>query len=255
MLHGFEKVPGDYSFCFNRAGGNGLQTLFLGDSNMQQYGSRIAKVLEHHVGDSRGAILLTAGGVIPINGVTNKNGRSSTDLMSKFQEEISTDSRIDRVVIAARWILYFNKEGGYEMQGVSLGDQLAQDKVIDELGTNIRNLLAQHKKVTLILNIPTSYSLDPKIMYPRTFRGSYGINKKNFTKEDFLHDNRRLLAEIAKVAALNGAEVIDPMDYLCTSGICIAEDENGVPIRFDEGHLRPGYVRDHVTYLDRTMAP
>ena len=255
MLHGFEKLPGDYSFCFNRAGGNGLQTLFVGDSNMQQYGSRIAQVLEHHVGDSRGAILLTAGGVIPINGVTNKNGRSSTDMMGKFKELIAYDLRIDRVVIAARWMLYFNKDGGYEIQGVSLGDQSAHDKVMDELGTSIRNLTAQHKKVMLILNIPTSYSLDPKVMYPRTFKGTYGTNKRNFTKEEFLHDNRRLLAEIAKVAALNGAEVIDPLDYLCDNGICIAEDEKGIPIRFDEGHLRPGYVRNHVTYLDQTMVP
>jgi hypothetical protein len=255
MLNGFEKLPGDYSFCFNRAGGNGRQTLFVGDSNMQQYGSRIAKVLEHHVGDSRGAILLTAGGVMPISGVTNKNGKSSTHMMGKCKELIASDLRIDRVVIAARWILYFNREGGYEIQGVSLGDQSAHDKVMDELGTSIRSLTAQHKKVILILNIPTSYSLDPKVMYPRTFKGTYGTNKRNFTKEEFLHDSRRLLAEIAKVAALNGAEVIDPLDYLCASGICIAEDEKGVPIRFDEGHLRPGYVRDHVTYIDQTMAP
>jgi len=255
MLESFEKIPGTYSFSFNRAGGNGPQTLFVGDSNMQQYGSRIAKVLQHHVGDSRGAILITAGGVMPVSGITNKNGRSSTDLMSKFQEEISTDSRIDRVVLAARWILYFTKEEGYELDGLSMGNQSAHQKAIDELGKNIRSLVAQHKKVTLVLNIPTSYSLHPKNMYPRTFKGTYGMNKKNYTKENFLYDNRLLLAEIAKVAGLNGAEVIDPMDYLCTSGNCIAEDENGVPIRFDEGHLRPGYVRDHVTYLDQTMAP
>jgi peptidoglycan/LPS O-acetylase OafA/YrhL len=255
MLHGFEKVPGDYSFCFNRAGGSGLQTLFVGDSNMQQYGSRIAKILQHNGGDSRGAILLTVGGVLPVSCVTNKNGKSSADLIGKFEEEISTDARIDRVVIAARWILYFNKEGGYETEGDSLGNPSARKKVIGELGRNVKSLVSQHKKVTLILNIPTSYSLDPKVMYPRTFQGTYTVRKNEFKKEDFLHDNSILLDEIASVAKSNGAEVIDPMDYLCTNGICIAEDENGVPIRFDEGHLRPGYVRDHVKYLDATVEP
>jgi hypothetical protein len=92
-------------------------------------------------------------------------------------------------------------------------------------------------------------------MYPRTFKGTYTVRKNEFKKEDFLHDNRILLDEIASVAKSNGAKVIDPMDYLCLNGVCIAEEENGVPIRFDEGHLRPGYVRDHVKYLDRTVEP
>jgi peptidoglycan/LPS O-acetylase OafA/YrhL len=255
MLHGFEKMPGDYSFCFNRAGGNGLQTLFVGDSNMQQYGSRIAKVLKNNNGDSRGALLLTGGGILPVIGVTNKNGRSSGDLTRKFQDLILYDKRIDRVVIAARWILYFNKGGGYELSGVSLGMQSAHEKVMDELGRSIRALVAQKKKVTVVLNTPSGYYLDPRIMYPRTFFGTYGNAKNSITKEYFLREHGQIIKEVAKVATDNGAEAIDPMDYLCTNGICIAEDENGISIRFDEGHLRPGYVRDHVTYLDRTMAP
>jgi len=54
---------------------------------------------------------------------------------------------------------------------------------------------------------------------------------------------------------VNGAELIDPMDYLCTNGVCIAEDDNGVPIHFDDGHLCSGYVRENVKYLDRTVEP
>ena len=255
MLHGFEKIPGDYSFCLNRAGGTGSQTLFVGDSYMQQYGSRIAKDLVSNIGNSRGAILITLGGVMPVSGVTNKNGRFSTDLMDKFQELVFSDARIDRIVIAARWSVFFDKKGGYEMDGIPLGDSLTHEQVIQKLGRNIRTLVDKHKNVTLVLDVPSSYFLDPKIMYPRTFKGTYAINKNIVTKENFLHENRGLLAEIALTARKNGAEVIDPLDYLCTNGICIAEDENGIPIRFDEGHLRPGYVRDHVKYLDHTVEP
>jgi hypothetical protein len=77
--------------------------------------------------------------------------------------------------------------------------------------------------------------------------------KKVLTKEFFLNENGILLGSISEVAKKNCAEVIDPMDYLCTNGICIAEDENEVPIRFDDAHLRSGYVKDHVKYLDRTV--
>ena len=141
------------------------------------------------------------------------------------------------------------------MNGISLGNPSAHDKVMDELGNNIKYLVAKNKKVTVLLNTPSGYFLDPRIMYPRTFLGTYGTLKNTITKESFLREHGRIIQEVAKIASDNGAQVIDPMDYLCSNGVCIAEDENGISIRFDEGHLRPGYVRDHVTFLDRTMAP
>ena len=49
---------------------------------------------------------------------------------------------------------------------------------------------------------------------------------------------------------------MDPLDYLSDeSGECISADYEGFPIRYDEGHLRPGYVRDQVKYLDFTVLP
>jgi peptidoglycan/LPS O-acetylase OafA/YrhL len=255
MMHGIRWFsPGKYSVSFNKAGGNGPQTLFLGDSNMQQYGSRISKLLAANTGESRGAILVTTGGVLPIKGATDQKGKSSDDLLAKFQEAVSSDPRIDRVVIAARWVAYFTNGGRFRLDGVSLGEKGAQEKAFQELGKSIRELVAKGKKVTVVMNIPTGAELDPKKIYPRTFRGSYRQEKKVLSKEKFLNDHGEVLSTLAKTARENGAEVIDPMDYLCANGICIAEDENG-PIRYDEGHLRPGYVREHVKYLDQTVAP
>jgi hypothetical protein len=48
--------------------------------------------------------------------------------------------------------------------------------------------------------------------------------------------------------------IIDPLEHLAVDGVCVAEEE-GVPIRHDMSHLRPGYVADRVTYLDDTLAP
>jgi len=255
MMHGILWFsPGKYSVSFNRAGGNGPQTIFLGDSNMQQYGSRISKLLAANTGESRGAILVTTGGVLPIKGVTDQKGKSSDDLLAKFQEVVSSEPRIDRVVIAARWVAYFTDGGRFRLNGVSLGEKGAQVKAFQELGQSIRELVAKGKKVIVVKNIPTGAELDPKKIYPRTFTGSYRQEKKVLSKEKFLSDHGEILSSLAKTACENGAEVIDPMDYLCTNGICIAEDENG-PIRYDEGHLRPGYVREHVKYLDQTVGP
>ena len=128
-------------------------------------------------------------------------------------------------------------------------------KALSKLDSFVKSIINQGKKVYLVLNIPTGLELDPKGIYPRNFRGSGESKQKILTKDSFLNENGALLSEIASVARRNGAKVIDPLDYLCTNGVCIAEDENGIPIRFDDGHLRPGYVREHVKYLDETVAP
>jgi hypothetical protein len=126
-----------------------------------------------------------------------------------------------------------------------------------DLGRNIHELTARGKKVILVLNIPTGSQLDPRSIYPRTFKGTHSAQKKILTKEMFLDENENgtIIDEVARIASVNGAELIDPMDYLCTNGVCIAEDDNGVPIHFDDGHLCSSYVRENVKYLDRTVEP
>jgi len=255
MLHSLQSLPFPGNLCVNHVGGNGSQTLFIGDSNMQQYGTRIGKLLERNAGSARGACLITVGGVIPIEGVSNANNKSSGEMMGKYHEMITSDPRIDRVVIAARWTLYFNKAGGYQLSGVSLGEGVARDHAIEGLGTMIHDLVSKGKQVTLVLSTPSGAVLDPKNIYPRTFLGNYSVTEKTLTKDEFKKNHGSLLSQIQNVARFNGAKVVDPMDYLCTNGVCLAEDENGIPIRFDEGHLRPGYVREHVKYLDGTVAP
>ncbi len=59
--------------------------------------------------------------------------------------------------------------------------------------------------------------------------------------------------ELAAVAKANGADVIDPVPFLARDGICISTDDDG-PIRYDNMHIRPEFARDHVTYLDATVA-
>ena len=191
------EIPGDYNICLNKGGGNGPQTLFLGDSNMQQYGSRIGSLVSGNDKASRGVVFITAGGVPPIFGVTNANYQRSADLMKKFVEVIDQNPQIDRVVIAARWITYFNRIAGYNINGISLGESSARGVAMDELGKNIKMLVNRGKKVTVILSIPTASELDPKKIYPRSFTGKYESKKRALTKASFLKENGALLSEIA----------------------------------------------------------
>jgi hypothetical protein len=127
---------------------------------------------------------------------------------------------------------------------------------LEEFSSAIRELVARGKEVIVVLSIPTAPQLDPKSVYFRTFRGVSGAREQAYGKQAFLNEHGEVLKRLAEVAAKAGARVVDPLDFLCDEhGFCIAEDGEGIPIRYDEGHLRPGYVREQVKYLDFTVEP
>ena len=125
---------------------------------------------------------------------------------------------------------------------------------MEDLAREIKDLELSGKKVTLVLSVPSSLLLDPKVFFKRNFMGVHACAAGGLTKEEFLKHAGKLLSEIASVARENGAEVVDPVDFLCKDGMCISEDADG-PIRYDATHLRPGYVREKVKYLDFTVEP
>ena len=252
-LAGWRFLPGHKNILVTTVGGDGPQTLFLGDSNMQQYAPRIAELLKNNKGEQRGAMMISRGGVPPIPFATQDQTVGCGDLIEQFRRTLDQDPRIDRVVIAARWGLYFMRDASWKIDGVSMADDSAKKKALSELDGLITEIVAKGKSVTLVSAMPTSNELDPKRMCPRGFDGSYARKNKILTQKDFMKENA-ILEEIMALGRKSHVEVIDPMEVLCVNGICIAEDENG-PNHYDANHLRPSFVRDKVKYLDQTVAP
>jgi len=254
-LRGLVGLNGPKSLCFDQIGGTGATTLFFGDSNMQHYAPRIVELLKNNHGPGkRRALLLTGGGCPPLPEVTIDGNKGCLELFPKLYDLLNQESGIDRIVIAARWDLYFSKDTSYHFHGERLCEASTKQEVLNRFGELIHKLVERGKKVTVVLGTPNDGVLDPRHFYKRDFVGSYSKNLKTFSKQDYLNKNGALEHEIAAVALANGAELIEPLDSLCINGICIAENEDG-PIRYDINHLRPGYVREHVHYLDRTVAP
>jgi len=250
---GLERLSGKDKILVYRGGGSGRTTLFIGDSNMRQYAPRIVELLkESH--DSRGVLFITAGGVPTIPGITSPERPECGQLMPRIYREIKDNTTIDRVVIAAAWHNYFIKKNEYGLAGVSLTEWPAKKAALEALGSFIQSLVNDGKKVTLILSVPTGEVLNPKNLHSRSFGRPFSQMTKTLTAREFLKNNGQIIEAIRAVAMKSGATVIDPMDYLCADGICIAEDD-GIPIRYDATHLRPGYVREHVKYIDQTMNP
>ncbi len=243
-------------------GGNGPQTLFVGDSNCAQYIPRIHELLHTNTGAMRGATIVWEGGSCPIPGVSNSKNPKAVNLMPEFDRVMSTNKAVDRVVIAALWQARLNKTSATwanqnSFDGASLGEATGKRKALDALGRMISQLVASGKKVTVVMAVPSGEQLDPSHMYPRSSRsflaGRAATAAVLFEKR-FYGSYGPLLDELAAATQNAGADVIDPKKWLVADGICISEDEDG-PIRHDSSHLRAGYVRKKVRYLDATVVP
>ena len=254
MMAGWTQVKCSNGFILNRAGGEGLQTLFLGDSNAQQYAPRILGEIQSHSTGERGAIFIAEGGVVPIPNVSREHSSEWDKMFTILDQQLAVNPKIDRVVIAARWYNYFAKNGDWKINGFSLGKFSGREKAIESLGDLIEKIVSTGRSVSLVLATPTGSELDPRAMFKRGFLG-LSAREPHLSKEIFLRPNEDLLKAIAETARTHGARVIDPMDYLCRNGAIIVRDEKGIPICYDDHHLRPGYVREHVKYLDETVQP
>ena len=71
--------------------------------------------------------------------------------------------------------------------------------------------------------------------------------------DKFLADNAKTRGRLQAIAAANGAQVIDPSQYLCKDNACPVLDAAGAPIYTDPLHMRPSYSRSAVTYLTQTV--
>jgi hypothetical protein len=135
-------------------------------------------------------------------------------------------------------------------------EQRIWDAAFSEFGKMIADLQKKGIKVTIVSLVPNGLECDPKEYCKRTITGFTLQCPKQLTKEEFLErdSNQYIEFKLEELAKENSADLIKPLDYLVDGNVCIVENEDG-PIRYDDHHLRSGYVRDHVTYLDETVTP
>jgi hypothetical protein len=237
-------------------GGSAKRTLFFGDSNAMQYESRIWKLLQDPKRVQRGAMFLAKYGVPPIPRMKRSDADPYfSNLCPDCEEVLRNFPEIDRVVIAARWNLYFDSNTQWLIQGHSLKEPEGRRLALAALGNFIRKIREGGKEVILILNIPTGWDLHPKSLFERTFSGVSFHPESPYALNDFVSGNGGFLNDLRVLAQSSGAVVIDPAQSLSERGVCIFKDSEGIPIRYDADHLRPGYVREHVKYLDFTVEP
>ncbi len=246
--------------ALQKVGGNGPLTLFFGDSNMEQYGVRIAQLMASNSANQRGAMFLAEGAKAPIDGVERSDTHSHTDTANFMR--LALLPQVDRVVIAAAWGLYFNSDLAdlglqketprFSIGGQSLESQIGREQATASLTGAIKSLVAAGKRVYLIAGIPAGHEFGRSAGFAN---GRSLLLAQTPASADASVPRARVearqkivLTMLQQVARDSGATLIDPVPALCESERC--------PMQFhkDIGHLRASFVRHHLRYLDATVA-
>lgn len=249
----FEGVP------LQKVGGQGKQTLFFGDSAIEQYGPRVAEVLAKNSGFTRGAIFLTHGGAIPIDHIRRIDGNLTS--IDNFLR-VAANKSIDRVVIGAAWSLYFNHDKSdlgltgeliprYFIDDISLEDPQGRQLAGSRLESMVRQLISQGKVVYLLSGTPGGKEFGRAGMAPArglilddiAASNDYSVPREQVAKR--LAMTTELLSNIA---SRTNAVLINPLDHLCDAIQCPTAAFK------DIGHLRASFVRYQLKYLDVTVS-
>jgi peptidoglycan/LPS O-acetylase OafA/YrhL len=220
------------------------RTLFIGDSNMEQYYPRISKLLSENPTKFNSAIFIgnQRNRCYPIYKLFITD-LDQCDSIMKDITHLANDKDVEAVVLAFSGSAY---------------DHLIEEKVGYEHFSQFINTTSKTKRVYLILNMPDGEELNPKNM----FTGSrlHTLDIKNtahilFDYKGFLGRHKDIRTELGNLAIKNGAIVIDPLKYLCPENKCPVFDSEGNPLYKDANHMRASYVKSNAAYVDITVQP
>jgi peptidoglycan/LPS O-acetylase OafA/YrhL len=217
-------------------------TLFIGDSNMEQYAPRLDWDIRNKPDEFNGAIMV--GNQFWCNVLLNfiAEARQCPGIMTRLADLIDLKSTTS-VAIAAHWLNFKD----------ALTD-LANQR---HFAAKLRSIAAR-KAVYLILNVPSGESLAPSSMFSGSRLGELTtkpLTSVHFDFARFTADYREINRLLSDAAVASGAIVIDPIPYLCPGRVCPVLNGNGTPLYLDSGHMTRSYVKNAATYIDQTLVP
>ena len=233
----FSKVWNKELRIFSSLGNNKEKTLYIGDSNVEQYAARL-----NYIANSRLNIAVIIGNQTNCNLLLELISGNEIKCKEKILElkKIIKDPKVTKIVFAGFWLDYEKA--------------LTSDY---NLTNFIENEIHNKKKIYFILNVPSGNELDPKNM----FNGSRlrklapkEIDTLFFNKEDFLKRFSVVHSQIIKIGNNIDAEIIDPLKILCPKE-CPVFDSNKRPLYLNNNHMTSTYSRISAKFIDKTLEP
>lgn len=234
------------------------RVLMVGDSHMQHYAPRLAKLLPANRGRAHPVTLISLSGCAPVPGIT----RQSTDCAAFTEKAYAAmqASDVQTVVLASSW-KGFSIRPDYYRTGDSARQRVvpfAPDSqwVMDEWQQRLLALRQAGKRVVIVLSSPRGAAVEPQRLIERSLWAWSEQPIQPPSEASLKAVVQDVDAQVLKVAQAVGAEVVEPFAFFCKGGVCPVVDEQGAPIFIDDSHIRASYVKSRVDYLDRFfMAP
>ncbi|MCH9297008.1 acyltransferase family protein [Pantoea allii] len=229
-------------------------TIFYGDSNVEEYSTRVVMLAEKS-GGKRGAIFLTSSGCLPVGSVY-LNGYDECKKMPEMLSKLAASGIADRVVISALWYKYFAGDPGkniYIDKDYQAGSTEGTTRAVSHLGEIFSMLKKNNLPIYLVMEKPTGPQFDPKKLIARSEDGKIEVVTEGVDRKSFEEPFNFARKEMTEMALKHGVHIIKPMDHLCSDTICMPFSSKRKAMYKDDSHLRPSYVRESVTYIDETM--
>jgi hypothetical protein len=251
--------PGEQFLMYRIPGDTSREVVLLGDSHAQQYWPRALELAADKKSEGPQVTLIAYAGCPMIPGMnrrgTSWEGRAWNcprfyDAAMKY----ASSEGVRSVVLADFWEDYFIRSllmpaGGHD--SVYRENDPAIDSSFARLTRDVASLTARGKKVFIVLSNPTLVSRDLGKSAPRRLAGFTSRETiPGVSRSDFKARVAMITRRLNKVASSAGATVVDPAAFLCRAESCPTVGQGGIPIYRDYDHLRAGFVRRNVLFLD-----
>ena len=105
------------------------------------------------------------------------------------------------------------------------------------------------RRVYLVLPIPKGEAFDPAGLVKRSIVDLGFVVQQQVERAAADASIKSTSSRLFQIASSTGATIIDPVPSICHD-YCPTLADDGTPVYTDNSHLRPAYVRDHITFLD-----
>ena len=249
-------------------GGRQEKVLFIGDSFLQQYYSRVKKLAESS--DLAYTVVYAGvGGCPPIPHVSRIADPGGCTILNDPSFALARQPDVKKVVFGSAWHYFYPiagrskslsfvkfehdamvyMDGDVNRHGIS-PDSPEFGVAFSGFETLVAELISLGKEVYIVLPSPISEEFDPRSMIDRVSgqaKASAGISKLKYS-ESFAP----VIAKLTQISMRTGSKLLDPTIDLCPNGFCSAFYGSD-PIYNDIGHIRPYFARDHISIFDTVI--
>jgi peptidoglycan/LPS O-acetylase OafA/YrhL len=227
------KIDSSCTFNYQKFSKN---FIIIGDSHADHFFIGLANAGSAH---GYGSVHAGSNGCPPLLGVNRVERTRCLDYLNSLLDYIKNDSKIEIVIIAARWAYYIQgKTAPGEPVGVvnfqneyfseSVENKLAVRRGLEKL---IHRLRTYGKRVVIIDQIP-EFKIDPR-------KYQYYRNKNLIVREDEFRERRTdIIKDVVDIMSSTDIDIqyYDPLYFFCKNNQCTANIKDNFIYR-DDDHL------------------